>query len=203
MKANSNNGPETSGLTKKSFTQLQKLAMVLCCTRETIEFNEPHFTVIGKDVTGAWTIIQMSMETYKYFKIQLSIEMGEIDIEEIGTEFVNPEEVELDFLVEHSFKLKQLYELADDNNEVLLSVVRRNRLWPTKTKGVNAEIFAQILVRFGVAQLTDKLVRKKDVQVLKLLNNTEDETLISLYEMMFKKMHEKNIIFDPLNKFQE
>lgn len=67
-------------MTKKAYPNVQKLATVLCCARETLEllssdeaFDEKNpgvaFTVKIVDVEAAYDVIKQSMQTFKSFKV--------------------------------------------------------------------------------------------------------------------------------------
>lgn len=63
----------TMGMTKKAQIQLQKVATVMACARETLAFiasNETiKFEVQKIDLVRAWEIVSMSIYTYKSFKV--------------------------------------------------------------------------------------------------------------------------------------
>ena len=69
---------ETCGMVKKAFTNLQKLATICACARET--FNEmssngagdrvPDFQVRDCDVEIAFDILKLAVQTYKNFKVR-------------------------------------------------------------------------------------------------------------------------------------
>ena len=57
-------------MAKKLFPILQKLAMIMACSRETLDPQvDPSFEVKGTDVSAAWSIVEHSMNTYKLFKV--------------------------------------------------------------------------------------------------------------------------------------
>ena len=67
-------------MTKKAFPNLQKLAMIMACGRETLDFlaldevadeknPKVDFDVKKIDVEAAWDLVQQSMLTYKTFKV--------------------------------------------------------------------------------------------------------------------------------------
>ena len=78
---------DVSGMTKKAFPNVQKLATVYCCARETLEkLSNPGeaqdeaqddkdpgvaFTVEKVDVEAAFDVMKQSMQTFKSFKVML------------------------------------------------------------------------------------------------------------------------------------
>lgn len=64
---------EVSGMTKKAYPNLQKLATIMCCARETMELlsigQKVEFLVRTADVKAAWEVIQQSMKTFTSFKV--------------------------------------------------------------------------------------------------------------------------------------
>lgn len=63
-------------MTAKLFTNLQKVATIAACVRETLEEMEnsgpqttASFRVKGVDIDAAWEIIMLSMNTFKNFKV--------------------------------------------------------------------------------------------------------------------------------------
>ena len=65
------------GLSSKAFTQVQKLATVYACARETLNYLFPDeisipvaYTVIPVDVKAAFDIVKQSIDTYKSFKVR-------------------------------------------------------------------------------------------------------------------------------------
>ena len=74
---------DVSGMTKKAFPNVQKLATVYCCARETLEKlstsdeaqdgEDPGvaFTVQKVDVEAAFDVMKQSIQTFKSFKVML------------------------------------------------------------------------------------------------------------------------------------
>ena len=69
---------DLEGMTSKLFTQVQKVSTVYACARETLHQMFPeseetgtftNFTVVKVDVQAAFEIVQMSMNTFKAFKV--------------------------------------------------------------------------------------------------------------------------------------
>ena len=62
-------------MTKKSVTNLQKVSMILCCARETLQVmdtgnkEDVKFQVTEIDVRRAWEVVSTSMKTYQNFKV--------------------------------------------------------------------------------------------------------------------------------------
>ena len=56
-------------------TNLQKVSMILCCARETLQVlntgnkEDVKFQVTEIDVRRAWEVISTSMKTYQNFKV--------------------------------------------------------------------------------------------------------------------------------------
>ena len=66
------------GISSKAFTQVQKLATVYACARETLYFlfsevesSVVAYTVIPVDVKAAFEIVIQSIETFKSFKVMV------------------------------------------------------------------------------------------------------------------------------------
>ena len=72
---------ETMGMTKKCFTNLQKLTMIVSCIREAFEQLKGNpedmpavsFTVKATDVEVAYDFIKQHILTYKCFKVSQGI----------------------------------------------------------------------------------------------------------------------------------
>ena len=138
-----NSRNETSGMTKKAFPNLQKLAIIMACGRETLEFistgqqtdeKNPRvqFKVEKIDVEAGWDLIQQSMLTYKSFKVNfiqllmlvivnftfeqtsISIELGELEDPAVR---VIPD-LKDDIIMVGALKIKKIYEKADENRQV-------------------------------------------------------------------------------------
>ena len=67
---------DLEGMTSKAFTQVLKLGTVYACARETLNHMFPEsenpassFTVLKVDVLAAFEIVDLSMNTFKYFKV--------------------------------------------------------------------------------------------------------------------------------------
>ena len=75
---------EVTGMTRKAFTQVQKVAVIVAAAREALEQMEEEtpspflypqcqakFEVIANDVKAAYGLIKLSMHAYKCFKVHI------------------------------------------------------------------------------------------------------------------------------------
>ena len=129
-------------MVKKAFTNLQKLATICACARET--FNEmssngagdrvPDFQVRDCDVEIAFDILKLAVQTYKNFKVQyrtmrtlfvctllqvsLAKELGEASEQGI----IQVDNMTDEHILGAVDKIVKLYERADENNQVCLTI---------------------------------------------------------------------------------
>ena len=61
----------------------------------------------------------------------------------------------------------------------------------------------QALVTYGIAKIsTRKTANKKSAPAISVTRDCgDDPALFRMFKLMFKRLREKNVVFDPLNKF--
>ena len=138
----SDHGEETRGMTKKNFVILQKVSMIMCCARNNLSDTvEARYEVSVEDVEAAWSLIQSSMNTFQTFKASLHDE--KTVAENASTDPLKEEDITDDVIISNSMKICQIYAKAV-NDEILLSVLGRDKLDKVRTPGVTPKIFLRV-----------------------------------------------------------
>ena len=135
-------GEETRSMIKKNFVILQKVSMIMCCARNHLSDPvESRYEVSAQDVEAAWSLIQSSMNTFQTFKDSLLDEKSVA--ETASTDALEEEEITEDVIISNSMKISQIYAKAV-NDEILLSVLSRDKLDKVKNPGVTPMVFLRV-----------------------------------------------------------
>ena len=135
-------GEETRSMIKKNFVILQKVSMIMCCARNHLsDLVESRYEVSAQDVEAAWSLIQSSMNTFQTFKDSLLDEKSVA--ETASTDALEEEEITEDVIISNSMKISQIYAKAV-NDEILLSVLSRDKLDKVKNPGVTPMVFLRV-----------------------------------------------------------
>ena len=135
-------GGETRSMIKKNFVILQKVSMTMCCARNHLSDPvESRYEVFAQDVEAAWSLIKSSMNTFQTFKDSLLDEKSVA--ETASTDTLEEEEITDDVIISNSMKISQIYAKAV-NDEILLSVLSRDKLDKVKNPGVTPMVFLRV-----------------------------------------------------------
>ena len=116
--------------------------MTMCCARNHLSDPvESRYEVFAQDVEAAWSLIKSSMNTFQTFKDSLLDEKSVA--ETASTDTLEEEEITDDVIISNSMKISQIYAKAV-NDEILLSVLSRDKLDKVKNPGVTPMVFLRV-----------------------------------------------------------
>ena len=81
-------------------------------------------------------------------------------------------------------------------------MIRRDRLYPALPK-VNEIVFAEALCKYGIAEKNSRALKRKKADTIVVTKDDKNcPDLLRLYKLLYQRLKDHSIVFDPLGKFQ-
>ena len=134
-----------AGVLMKARSQIFRVSAIVSCLREALNKVPFTYMVISDDIQIAYSIIQVSLKIHEVLAEAMSATTtGESALKKSIGPLLTEEQIDESLLISGAFKIKRLYDLADENNEIKRHQFTRFKLWPQNMAGVDRSVFIQV-----------------------------------------------------------
>ena len=134
-----------AGVLMKARSQIFRVSAIVSCLREALNKVPFTYTVISDDIWIAYSIIQVSLKIHEVLAEAMSASStGESALKKSIGPLLTEEQIEESLLISGAFKIKRLYNLADESNEIKWHQFTRCKLWPQNMAGIDGSVFIQV-----------------------------------------------------------
>ena len=134
-----------AGILMKARSQIFRVSAIVSCLREALNKVPFTYMVISDDIQIAYSIIQVSLKIHEVLAEAMSASSTrESALKKSIGPLLTEEQMDESLLISGAFKIKRLYNLADESNEIKRHQFTRCKLWPQNMASVDGLVFIQV-----------------------------------------------------------